>query len=126
MREIFFTLDRPTILLNRLLRMHWTARRKHMQELSWLVRAAVTPPRTPLAPCEVYIKRYSVQVPDHEGATGGVKLLLDCLVVHTKTNPWGNGLIENDDPSCIIRLDVVPIKVAHRADARTEITIREC
>ncbi len=125
MREIFFTLSEPTILLNKLIRMHWTQRKRHGKELAWKVRDAVKPPKTPLARCEVYIRRYSTSLPDWDGLYGGCKPLLDCFVVPTKRNPHGLGFIEDDNPACIIKLDVIPIRTKHRADQRTEITIRE-
>ena len=125
MREIFFTLDDPTILLNKWQRMHWTARKRHIKEMVWKVREAVKPPKTPLQRCTITVKRYSTGLPDWDGMYGGLKALLDCLVVGTKTNPPGLGIIQDDSPEYIVKLDAVPIRVKKRFEQRTEVTIRE-
>ena len=125
-REIFFTLDEPTILLNKLLRMHWAARRKRIKALAWEIRAKARPPGKPFQRCEIHVKRYSTgRLPDDDGLRGGLKHLLDCLVVNTKVNPHGGGYIKSDEPSCILKTEALAFHVKHRADQRTEITIRE-
>ncbi|MBK5943334.1 hypothetical protein LRF89_06650 [Halorhodospira sp. 9621] len=105
---IDFELPEPTILLNRWQRMHWRDRRRHTEAVAWMVRAAVTPPAQPVARCQVHIQRYSERLPDWDGLYGGLKPLLDCLVRPTKRNPHGLGIIEDDDPQCIVRLTAEP------------------
>jgi len=124
MREIFFTLPEPTILLNQWQRMHWAKRHRYMKTLAWKIRDAVKPPRVPLQQCEIHIARYSTGTPDIDGLYGGVKGVLDCMVVCTARNPHGLGLIQDDSPEHILKLDVVPIKVKKRYEMRTEVTIR--
>ncbi len=125
MREIFFTLDEPTILMNQYQRMHWAKRRRYMKTLAWKIRDAAKPPHQPIQQCEVHIARYSTGSPDLDGLYGGVKGVLDCLIVCTTRNPHGLGFIQDDSPAHILKLDVIPVRVKKRFEHRTEITIRE-
>ena len=120
---IDFELPEPTILLNRWQRMHWRDRRRHTEGVSWMVRTVVTPPATPLARCRIHVERYSERLPDWDGLYGGLKPLLDCLVRPTRRNPHGLGLIEDDNPQCIVSLTAEPAQ-APRNRGWTRVQIR--
>lgn len=92
--------------LNELLRLHFTARKKHMVELAWHVRAMATPPAKPLKRCRIVVERESTQPPDPDGIRATVKPLLDVLQPVSVRHPLGLGFIESDAASCIVSLEV--------------------
>ncbi|WP_435102330.1 hypothetical protein [Arhodomonas sp. AD133] len=122
---IRFEIPEPTILLNQYLRMHWKARRRYVQRLAWRIRAAIgARRRRPMEQCRIEIERHSAGLPDWDGLYGGLKGLLDCLVVCTDRNPHGLGLIRDDNPECVVRLVARPVS-APRGQGKTVVTIRE-
>lgn len=125
MRTIRFELPEPTILLNKWQRMHWSARKRHAQQLAWQVRAALgVMIKAPLERCDIQIERHSVGLPDWDGLYGGLKPLLDCLVVCSPRNPHGLGVIVDDSPKVVRALWARPVKCT-QAEQRTVVTIRE-
>ncbi|MDB5243742.1 MAG: hypothetical protein JWP57_4368, partial [Spirosoma sp.] len=50
----------------------------------------------------VEIERHSVQEPDKDGLEGGVKPLLDCLLVRSSVHPRGMGFVVDDKPACLM------------------------
>ena len=119
---ITFTLPRAIPLLNELLRMHWSMRRKYQQSLSAEIAQLISHAlgRTPLERATVTITRYSVGTPDHDGCTP--KSLLDCLLVRSATHPAGLGLLIDDSPAHLT-LRVIPVVCATRKEQRTEVKI---
>ena len=117
-------IDEPFLLLNKLQRMHWSDRKKYHQRLYWLLRQQITsPPRTPLLRCRIHVTRGNPPpLPDLDGLYGGVKPLLDCLVVKTKANPLGMGFIMDDNQNVIEELKVESVKT-RRCEGFTEIRI---
>jgi hypothetical protein len=63
----------------------------------------------PLKSCDIHIERHSTQLPDWDGLYGGLKPLLDTLVVSTKRNPHGLGVITDDNPKVIKKLTAEPV-----------------
>lgn len=55
-------------------------------------------PKVPLEKSALFITRYCSGELDWDNAVGGLKPILDCLVMPTKWNPSGLGLIRNDNP----------------------------
>lgn len=95
---ISFTLPRPIPLLNELLRMHWSKRRKYQKALAAEVSALLPPlNRPPLERATVTITRYSVGVPDPDAVTP--KSLLDVLLVRSTTHPAGLGVLVDNSPT---------------------------
>lgn len=88
-----------------------------------MVREAIHWKGAPMQKCKVYIERHSSGVPDTDGLYGGLKPLLDCLVVCTKRNPHGLGIIEDDNPDCM-DLKAVSVK-SKRKEAKTVVEITE-
>ena len=74
--------------------------------------------------CHIEIERHSAGLPDWDGLYGGMKGLLDCLVVPSKRNPHGLGLIRDDNPNCVLSLTARPVK-APEGEGKTVVTIRE-
>lgn len=114
-----------TPLMNVWQRWHWRVRGRYVADLSMMIRSKVIPDGKPLQSCVVEIERHSVKLPDWDGLYASAKPVLDCLVVKTKRNPHGIGLIVDDNPACIRELMVRPVKVAHLHQQKTVIIIRE-
>lgn len=129
-RTLLIRLNEPTILLNKYLRMHRQARRKHTKELAKRVRDYVLEVygledlSKPIARCDVHVTRGSAGLPDWDGLYGGLKPLLDTLVVPSKRNPHGIGLILDDSPVVINSLVAEPT-LAPRGAGFTRLIISE-
>lgn len=96
-----FTLARPTLLLNELIRMHFRLRSAYQKRLSSEI-ANLTRDLDidqPLERAIVTVERFSVQEPDHDGLIGGLKPLIDCLLVRSDRHPHGLGFIVDDSPA---------------------------
>ena len=124
-REINFTLPSPTMLLNPWQRMHWRARGRYMRNLAYEIFIVQRPPKRALEFCQIQVWRHCLQLPDWDALYGGVKPLLDCLVVCTKRNPHGLGFIRDDSPTVIRELIVLPVYVPTRKQECTVVRIRE-
>lgn len=125
MSTVRIEIPEPTILLNEWQRLHWRERRKHHKRLAWTLLQAIGHwKRPPIQRCHVTIERYSAKLPDWDGLYGGFKPLLDCLVVESKRNPLGFGVIQDDSPKHILTLTAVPC-LAPEGQGRTVVTIEE-
>lgn len=126
LRSIQFTLPRPSPLLNRALRTHWQARRRKLRTLAWEVKCLLTGrlPASPFMRAKLRIERYSIGTPDFDGVVGGCKPLIDCLLVASKVHPCSLGIIADDGPEHL-KLEVVPVKVATKAEQKTIVIIEE-
>ncbi len=131
MREITFTLARPTPVLNVLMRQNRWDRARNKRALGREIAAALGGrlPAQPIERARVTVTRCSVGVPDQDGAIGGIKDLLDVLTTPWVTpkgqrrNKFGLGLIRDDDPA---RCEVaVRCERCRSAEQRTEVTIEE-
>lgn len=125
---IEFTLPYPTPTLNHWQRWHWRKRSLYTSKLAFeihsIFRSLDLYPDQPIQKCRVNIERHSTQKPDWDGLYGGVKPLLDCLVVNTKSNPHGLNIIVDDNPDVIVSLDIVPV-ICKRKDWCTVVRITE-
>jgi hypothetical protein len=128
-REVTFSIPEASILLNVWQRMHWAKRKEYHEVLCWSVRAALESEGykrlSPFKQCKIEIDRYSSKLGDWDGVMGGLKPLFDTLVVCTKTNPLGLGVIEDDNPNCIIKCPVIRQHKSTRKAASTVVTITE-
>jgi len=105
-----FTLPIATPTLNEWQRMHFRERARTGQNLAWLIRSVVGPiPKHPIESCVIEIERHSSRLPDWDGLYGGLKPLLDAMVVCSKRNPHGLGIIRDDNPKVIERLTANPV-----------------
>lgn len=119
---IAFRLPTPFKLLNEIIRMHWTVRRKYAKKLARDVCQSVTWTSPPMNKARVEIVRYSLGEPDKDGLYGGAKLLIDCLLVNSGAHPNGLGYCVDDSPRHM-DLDVRSVKVAQSRLQRTEVSI---
>lgn len=121
---IEFTLSRPTPLLNELIRMHWRGRGIYQRSISSEIARLVpgVPGRVPFAKAKVSVVRYSVQDPDIDGLIGGLKLMIDTLLVHSDRHKDGLGFITDDGPAHMT-LDARPSRVGTRKEQRTFVRI---
>ncbi|MCQ8240547.1 hypothetical protein [Rhizosaccharibacter radicis] len=134
---ITFTLSAPFPLLNQLLRMHHTARkrakRRLMHEIADLTRGAR--PAQPFQQAHVLIERHSAGRPDTDGLYAGAKDLIDCLTTPALLrarrpggrdgvrNAMGLGFVVDDGPQhMVLEVRHVP---APRDRQRTVVTIEE-
>lgn len=124
--EIAFVLSKPTPLLNQLLRMHWTKKRKLQQSLSAEIARLVPafPGRKPFDKATLTVRRYSVQECDRDGLYGGVKILADCLLVRSERHPDGLGFLVDDSPAHLT-WDIESVLCGKRADQRTVVSLAE-
>lgn len=125
-RTLRFEIPEPTILLNRWQRMHHRERTRHAKRMAWVLRAALgCGGRKAFAQCHIEIERHcNPPLPDWDGLYGGLKPLLDCLVVPSQRNPHGLGIIEDDNPSCVLSLVARPMPAPPK-EGKTVVTIRE-
>lgn len=115
--------DEAYELLNGLRKMHYKAYKKYRDQWAWKIRIAIgAGKRVPIEKCMIVIKRYSSNMPDWDNLYGGFKPIGDCLVVCSKANPSGLGIIKNDTVKHIIDLKCIPIKVP-RSKEKTIIQI---
>lgn len=121
---ISFTLSRPTPLLNITLRQHWSNRRKGQAAMS--AEIAVLVPhvlgRRPFERALVTITRYSVREPDEDGFRGGLKSLIDCLLVRSERHPNGLGFIVDDAPDHLTT-HATSVLVHTYREQRTEVSV---
>jgi hypothetical protein len=118
-----FRLAKPTLTLNRLLRMRHWQRTKYARDLAIELRASYrTPPAQPLEKARLFIRRHAVQAPDYDGMVGGCKLLIDCLLVRSDRHPHGLGFIV-DDSIDRLRLVVEHVQAPSQAEQCTEVEI---
>lgn len=97
-----FTLQRPILLLNRLLRLHWAERSAYANELSEEIAGLtrhLPAGAKPLDRARVTVTRYSMGTADQDNLTAAVKPLLDALLVRSATHPAGLGFLVDDAPA---------------------------
>lgn len=113
--QIHFSLPFATPLLNKWQRMHWSERRRYVEDLAWHVKAVAghMKPPSPLVLCAVRVERFNNAVtPDWDGLYGGMKALLDVLCAPSNTHPYGLGFYVDDNPECVVSLTCAPMKGA--------------
>ena len=101
-RELIYELHLPvaTPSNNAIKGMHFHAYKKLRNGWRASVLAAIEGkvPMAPIARSALEIERYCAGSLDWDNAYGGLKPLLDCLVVPSARNPDGLGLITDDGP----------------------------
>jgi hypothetical protein len=118
-----FTLPLRLPTFNQMLRMHFGARKRLLNNVAWhIVASGARPPRTPLQRCRIIIERSSSQEPDPDGMTSCAKALLDVLQPPSKRHPLGLGYIAEDSSKCIESLEVRHIT---QPQLRTRVIIKE-
>jgi len=123
--EIVIFIDRLSPLSNEILKMHWAKRRKIMQDFHYLIKQVMGfCKHAPIHKCKIHVNRYSARgrLPDRSGILGGFKLVEDVLIVKTKVNPCGLGIIQDDNPQCVLGLTADPIRCTTE-EVGTEIVI---
>lgn len=115
-----------TPTLNEWQRTHFRQKKKIVEDMAWQFRAQWTPTK-PIAKAFVVVERYCRGPhPDWDNLVGGIKPALDALVVSSKKNPMGIGLIQDDGPACLpLQPIVVPQHVSGQAHYRTAVTVIE-
>ena len=121
-----FTLPYALPSLNKLLRMHWSERKKEAKRMSESV-AAVTAhlPKGAKPPehARVTVVRYASRAMDEDNLYGSVKHLLDVLQPKSERHPFGLGLIAGDDPAHLTV--TVRFERSSRAAARTSVLVEK-
>jgi hypothetical protein len=128
-----FTLPMVTPLLNVTLRTHFRDAKRLQARMSGLLRMASQGrrPATPLQRARVTIERRSTGTPDQDNLVGGVKQLVDVLLVPQVLGVRGRKVRHAlglsfvvDDAPAHLELVVRSVKVK-RADQCTVITVEE-
>jgi hypothetical protein len=119
-----FVLPHATLLLNTLLRMHWTVRRKYQKSLAGEIAALTRDAagHQPFDRASILVTRYCLQLADPDNLPSSAKCILDSIVVRSTRNPDGIGLIQNDT-AAHITLEVRQVKVSKQAEQRTTVRI---
>jgi len=127
-RSVVFELRGTTPTLNEIRGMHFHEYAKRREAMAWQVRAALNAvgyfAQEPMQRAAVAIARYSVGSPDADGVAGGIKPLLDSLVMPSASHPNGLGVILDDRPACLV-LTVTSERAASLADQHMLVAIRE-
>jgi len=130
--DFLITLDKPWLSQNQLDRLksgpgnRWKYR-QHMNQLSAEVSRCID--QFGFTGCfielEIFALRRSVGILDIQNAQGGLKALQDVLVMPSRVNPYGLGIIVGDDPSVLknVIVDQHQLKAKNRAHSRSEITL---
>ena len=126
MTTFLLTLPVVTPAPNRVMRMHWSVRRRVINDLAWHMRAALRGPlpAAPIARARVRVWRHSVQPLDVDALAASAKFLLDICQPASPRHPYGLGLIANDHPDAC-ELIARWVRAPHRPDQRTVIEITE-
>jgi len=132
MYDIIIQLPFPSLLQNAWDRMHFTARKRHMQTIATAIAATVRPPRKPIERCLINVVRRSSVRPDDSNVIGGLKPILDVLCLRGKPNklghfphPYGLGFIVDDNPKCIVGGVDIWYEKCKRGQGSTQICITE-
>ncbi|WP_160153325.1 hypothetical protein [Microbulbifer sp. ALW1] len=130
MRTIEFTLPQASPLLNQIRGMApkaYMAMRRDLANVVYgaLVQSGQRRPAMPFSRVHIEIVRgNSGSLPDWDGLYGGLKPLLDTFVPPSRRHPHGLGLIEDDNPKCVVSLNARPAKTK-RGEQWTQILIAE-
>lgn len=107
--------------------MHYLAYRKLRREWRAKILAALSAQGlirpAPVSPAVLVVDRYSAGQLDWDNAYGGLKPVLDCLVVPGTRNPDGLGLIADDSPRALPFPPIVRQLRGKRAEGRTVISV---
>lgn len=80
-------------------------------------------PKTPIERSAIVIVRHCAGYLDWDNALGGLKPLLDCLVIPSARNPDGLGLIKDDNPVHMPFPPYMQQVKAKRGQGRTEVLV---
>lgn len=119
-----FMLEDPSPSNNSIREMHPHAY-KHMRR-AWRMRMLVAlagAPRNPVDKALLQVCRHSAGQLDWDNAYGGLKPLLDCLVVASPRNPDGLGLITDDSPAHMPFPPIIRQMPAKRGAGQTIISV---
>ncbi len=78
--------------------LHWGAKTRLRQDLSWWFRAHSKPPKEPWQKARIHITRHSSVKPDYGNLVESAKPLLDVLQPNSSRHPQGLGFIIDDSP----------------------------
>lgn len=124
------TIHTKTLLLNQLLKIHWSKKPKLRREIAWQIRAAMTPAiksQEPVSEFKLHVDRYAYhtvkQKPDQDGLIGGLKPYIDTLCEQCARNPYGLGIVVDDSAKHMVGLTATAHLVGKRDFERTVFTI---
>lgn len=130
MRELVYTLELPeeTPSNNEIRGKHFHVYRGIRKAWRFRVEnaaaaAGFSPGMEPVRHVHLEVDRYCSGMLDWDNAYGGLKPVLDCLVMPTKKNPDGLGLIFDDSPLYVIEPPYVKQHKAKPGAGRTVVRI---
>ena len=125
--ELKFQLELPceTPSNNVIKGMHFQVYRTTRRTWRLMVQAALkgVRPAAPLEKSAIVVVRHCAGDLDWDNAYGGLKPVLDCLVLSSTRNPDGLGLIIDDNPKAMPYPPYVQQRRAKRGEGRTQIYI---
>lgn len=121
---IEFTIPKATPTLNLIKGMNRFTYKELRREFCWMVKAHCDIPSEPVEYCDIIITRYGQRLLDWDNCYGGIKPLMDCLVMPTSTSPDGLGVILDDNPKIVHSLTMHQVKVKKGEEA-TKVKILE-
>lgn len=127
-KTIELTLGHPAPLMNQWTRWHWSRKKKYMKQVAMELHIQLRQLKwkgPAMKRCTVLITRASTGQPDWDGLFACAKAPLDCLVVASKRNPHGLGVIVDDNMACIQSLEIRPEHVRKGDRQETRILIQE-
>ena len=121
--ELHLPLETPSN--NTIKGMHFQAYRTTRKAWRLMIQAALKGyrPDQPVEVSGLVVIRYSAGSLDWDNAYGGLKPVLDCLVVGSSRNPDGLGLIRDDNPTAMPYPPFVKQEKAKRGQGSTSIFI---
>ena len=115
----------PTPSNNEVKNMHYRVYKKLREDFRKLVLEALGGelPAEPIELSSLEVVRYSAGSLDWDNAFGGLKPLLDCLVMPSARNPDGLGLIRDDNPRAMPEAPRMRQLQAKKGQGRTVVRI---
>ena len=122
--EIIIELPFALPSLNDWMDWHYHKRKDFRNTLAWEIRATYGRVKhKPIQLSEVTVTRYGVKELDWVNLYGSFKSCEDTLIVSSKRNPSGLGIIQDDSPKHVKALTITQ-KVVKQGEQRTIISIQ--
>lgn len=123
MEKIILTIPYALPTLNAIRKMHYQEYKRLREKLAWEICGQYRHKGDPIKYSIIFVTRHgSGKTPDWVNLYGSFKALEDCLVMPSKANPSGLGIIYDDNPEYVKTLTVLPQK-CKRGEEKTVVEI---
>lgn len=113
--------------LNTLMRMHWAKRRRQARTFAQLLHyhSGYRPgAEGPMERCRLVVERRGAKLLDADNLEGGVKPLVDAMLLPGRRHPYGLGWLRDDGPEVVVAHCVVQ-RTVPRAERGTWVELVE-